>query len=179
MSSAGLHTDLLVTLSVCTTTLNRSDFELLDLHIGDAILNVPFFLILQVMYLHNPASTSVIWYLSVSKWSLHPVPVRWSNCACIPHKLKKVYFYWSTTEWLECDKPLLELLCLDWALSWITCDTVLIVFCIYFILSDAVLPQASLLYHQLDSMWWINTLSARNLVSNMCCSWLEYDTHLC
>ena len=133
MSSAGLHTDLLVTLIVCTTTLNRSDFELLDLHIGDAILNVPFFLILQVMYLHNPASTSVIWYLSVSKWSLHPVPVRWSNCACIPHKLKKVYFYWSTTEWLECDKPLLELLCLDWALSWITCDTVFIVFCIYFV----------------------------------------------
>ena len=49
MSSAGLHTDLLVTLSVCTTTLNRSDFELLDLHTGDAILNVPFLLILQVM----------------------------------------------------------------------------------------------------------------------------------
>ena len=67
MSSAGLHTDLLVTLSVCTTTLNRYDFELLYLHIGDAILNVPFFLILQVTYLHNPASTGVIWYLSVSK----------------------------------------------------------------------------------------------------------------
>ena len=36
---------------------------------------------------------------------------------------------------------MLELLCLDWALSWITCDTVFIVFCIYFILSDAVLPR--------------------------------------
>ena len=45
--------DLFVTLSVCTTTWNRSDFELLDLHIGDAILNVPFLLILQVMYLHK------------------------------------------------------------------------------------------------------------------------------
>ena len=49
--SAQVYTQ--TTLSVCTTTLNRFDFELLDLHIGDAILNVPFLLNLQVMYLHR------------------------------------------------------------------------------------------------------------------------------
>ena len=54
----------------------------------------------------------------------------------------------------EYDKPvttMLELLCFDWALSWVTCDTLFIVFCIYFVRCCSA--SASLLYHQLDSMW--------------------------
>ena len=48
-----VYTQTCLWLLVCAPQLNRSDFDLLDLHIGDARLNVTFLLTLQVMYLHK------------------------------------------------------------------------------------------------------------------------------